>query len=248
VKEIYKRKPVPRFLVNLGKGFKILFFVLFLFCSVYGFLMLLVWHNSNKLVLLLLYAECVIFILWSVCNGYWKEKVSFSAKKYYFIRGIALVVAVYLMLGHVYFAGSNDNYGNDGIQNLQVLYDSKVNFFELAEETELQSQLVLFETADYYYVADVTIVGGNYPTVRLWGNETYRFVSKVEYPVKNMNAYLAYVGTEQSSFFQEVHFEFFQVITFHLQFLVPDDRIPIMLILIKSYVDIINYKTYYENS
>jgi len=200
-----ERKPLPPMLKGLGKGLGILYLVLFFLCAVYGFLSLLSWRGSYKLAVLLLYAEGVIFVLWSVCKAGLQKKFAFSGKAYYGIRIVALLVAVYLMLGHVYFAGSNSNYADAGLQSLQMVYDSNVNYYELEPNEELDSQLVLFETADYYYVADVKVVGGNYPTVRLWGNDTYRFISKVDCSVKNLHAYFAYIGSNQQSFSDGVH-------------------------------------------
>ena len=172
-----------------------LFFIIFIgFCMVCVFFMLLGEITlSGQYILFVLYTEFFAFVVWSISKATIGRKASFSKKFYYIVRVIGILITVYLVLANVYFSGSMQNYGNRSTQSLQIVYDSEINYIALEEEDEIDSQLILFETEDYYYVTDVTVRGGNVLRVKIWNNDSYRFISKIDCPVKTIYGNLFYV-------------------------------------------------------
>ncbi len=222
-----KRKPSAHKNCAAEKAIKALFAVLLTLCFIGVFLLLFAWSMENRWYLFFaFYTEFAIFVFWSGCKATLGKKFRFSKKFYYSIRIVGIFILIYLILGVVYFLGSYRNYQGSGIESLQIVNDSEINYYRLTEEDEIASQLVLFETEDTYYVTDVKIVGGSSLKVQIWGSDTYRFIDKIDCSVKTIPAYLAYIGSNRNTLFSGMDFEYFLLTTAFVLVFVPLVSIP----------------------
>lgn len=158
-----------------------------------------------------LYAETVIFVLWHISKATIGKRFSFSQKKYYSARIIFIFVSVYLVLGTVYFSGSLENYNSAGNQSLQIVYDSDTDYSKIDSDDKISSQLILFETKDYYYITDILVINPEEGalSVMMLGNDTYRFIDKVDCPVKTIYANLIGVGSSRNELTPAISSELF---------------------------------------
>ena len=158
-------------------------------------LLLTVGEIREHYVILILYLELIVFVLWSFFHSAFKNKCSISKRKYYIVRAVGAFILIYLILGGIYYSGSMENYGRDGFQDLQIIYDPEMNYYTLNGKNEISSQLVLLETAEYYYVTDIKVTLADGLNVQIWGDDSYRFISKIDCPVKNIYARVSYIGS-----------------------------------------------------
>ena len=201
--------------------------ILFTACFIGVFLPVFAWSMENRYYLFLaFYAEFVIFVFWTGCKATFGKRFSLSKKAYYAVRIVGTFLLIYLILGIVYFMGSYRNYRGSGIEGLQIVNDAEINYFQLTEQDEIDSQLVLFETEDTYYVTDVKIIGGSSLKVQIWGSDTYRFIDKIGCSVKTIPAYLAYVGSNRGTLFNGMDFEYFLLTAAFVLIFVPLISIP----------------------
>lgn len=177
--------------------------------------LIFLWDFEASWIILVFYTEFAIFLWWSQCKGCVTEESSCPAKVYYTIRIVGVLVMIYVFLGGVYYAGSFANYSRDSAQSLQLINAENVNYYQLEQDKKVDAQLVLLETADYYYVTDVVVVKNtNGLFVQIWNDDTYRFVDKIDRPVKSVFAWLSYIDGRDDEGNISKQFDAYVVVTF----------------------------------
>lgn len=186
IEEKYKNKHIK--MINFLKK---TFYILVIFISITMFPFLVEMENF---IVLSLYFEFVIFVLWNISKRTIGKKFSFSKSKYYSVRLSCIFTIIYLIFGAVYCFGAYEGYSIKGGQNLQIIYDSHTNYYNLNNEDEISSELILFETEDYFYVTDIIIRKNDQLQAIIYGTDSYRFIEKIDCPTKTIYAYLSYIG------------------------------------------------------
>lgn len=169
--------------------YKCLFYVLVVMGLIAGFAFVAALDN---MAFLIFYFEFGIFVLWHCCKATLGKKFSLEKKPYYLVRIIGIIVLTYMILGNVYYAGSMENYSRNSTQMVKVVNNSDGSY-QINENGEKITQLVLLETADYYYVTDVIISDNDEFDFQIVNTDSYRFIDKVDCPVKSVYANLKYI-------------------------------------------------------
>lgn len=193
-KKMHEIKNLSRIQQYTIKIFKYLFSFFTMLVLVSCLVLLAEWISFEKYcIVFILFFELIIFIFWNISKTIFGKKYSFSQSKYYFIRIVGIIIVLYLILGNVYISGGLKNYRDKEMQRLQIINETDINL-TLDDGDEIKSQLVLFETTDYYYVTDVTITKTDGLNVKIWGTDSYCFINKIDCSVKSVYARLIYIG------------------------------------------------------
>ncbi len=196
---------------NLTYINKILAVCLFLMFALFSFYGLTVFIRLRNIFYILLYVEVVLFVFWNCSKMYFRRKFTFSKKNYYFVRIIGIAVMIYVILGNVYYSGSFQNYSRNSNQIVKLVNYAEDDYHSSNQE-EVQAQLVLLETADYYYVTDVIMTNKAGLKVQVLNDDSYRFIDKVDCPVKSVYANLSYIrGRREDDIIDQTFGYFFAI-------------------------------------
>lgn len=172
---------------------------IFIIVPIFAFLI-----ELENFIVLSLYVEFAIFVLWNISKRTIGKKYSFSKSKHYFVRLGCIFIIPYLIFGMVYCLGAYEGYSINGGQGLQIVYDLDTNYNNLNNENEISSQLILFETEDYFYVTDIIIRKNDQLQAIIYGTDTYRFIEKIDCPTKTIYAYLSYIGRNHNAILLDI--------------------------------------------
>jgi len=114
-----------------------------------------------------------------------------SVKSYLTIRILAVIFFLYAILGGVYFAGHGENFWDIDTQDLKTVNEPQIDVSAMENGEEVHVELVLLETADYYYVSNAILRKSDDSLyMQVLDDDTYRFIGKIDRPVKSVNAHL----------------------------------------------------------
>lgn len=148
-----------------------------------------IWLGIN-----VIYMEIAFYFLLKISRACFGKFFSFSKKSYIVIRVIGVILVLYMILAEIYVAGNFDNYSN-GDQSVKIINDQTVDFHNLENDTEYDVNIVLFETADYYYVTDATVkMTDNKRYFTVLDDDSYKFIEKKENPIKTVYGNLFTIG------------------------------------------------------
>lgn len=120
-----------------------------------------------------------------------KHDYRISEKGYLVIRILAVMFLLYAILGGMYFSGHGENFWDIDTQVLKTVNEPRIDVTAMEDGEEVTVELVLLETADYYYVSHATLrKSGDSLYMQVWDDDTYRFIDKTDRPVKSVNAHL----------------------------------------------------------
>ena len=147
---------------------------------------------------IILCAEASIYIFSRLCKNCFSSYCGFSKKVYVKVRIIGGILAVYLVLGYVFFVGSFSNSGVfEGGQVVNLVNnledESQPPFFNVKQGDKAEVKMVLLETENYYYVTNAELENRNGNlclTIR--NDDTYRFIDRVDCPITSKYVNLSY--------------------------------------------------------
>lgn len=148
-----------------------------------------IWSGIN-----VIYLEIAFYFLMKISRACFGQMFSFSKKSYIVIRVIGVILVLYIILAEIYVAGNFDNYSN-GDQSVKIINDQTVDFHNLKNDTEYEVNIVLFETADYYYITDAKMkITDNKRYFTVLDDDSYKFIDKKENPIKTVYGNLFTIG------------------------------------------------------
>lgn len=153
-----------------------------------------------------LHIEIGLFVFQKIFRFILGYNYAVSEKTYLIIRVLAVLFLIYAILGGVFFAGQQENYSGNAGQSLKIVNDPQINVFEMENGEEMTIDLVLLETSDYYYVTQSTLrKTDNALYMQVWDDDTYRFVNKIDHPVKSIYAQLWYNNSGNQATMDTLH-------------------------------------------
>ncbi len=148
-----------------------------------------IWLGIN-----VIYLEIAFYFLLKISRACFGQLFSFSKKSYIAIRVIGVILVLYMILAEIYVVGNFDNYSN-GDQSVKVINDYTIDYYNLSNDAEYNVNIVLFETADYYYITDAKMkITNNQRYFTVLDDDSYKFIDKKENPVKTVYGNLFTIG------------------------------------------------------
>ena len=163
------------------------------FLAVWSFIVVEKGFNGIWLGVNAIYLEIAFYFMLKISRACFGKVFSFSKKSYIVIRVIGVILVLYMILAEIYVAGNFDNYSN-GDQSVKVINDYTIDY-NVRGDAEYNVNIVLFETADYYYITDAKMkITDNKRYFTVLDDDSYKFIDKKENPIKTVYGNLFTIG------------------------------------------------------